>query len=55
MNTGTASSSYRNLVLLACCQALLQANASALAALSGLVGYDFVTNKALATLGGRHT
>jgi len=50
MNMGV-STSYRNIVLLACCQALLQANASALAALSGLVGYDFVTNKALATLG----
>ena len=51
MNTEIASGSRRNIVLLACCQALLQANAAALAALSSLVGYEFATNKALATLG----
>jgi predicted MFS family arabinose efflux permease len=45
------STSYRNIFLLACCQALLLANSAGLAALTGLVGYEFAANKALATLG----
>jgi predicted MFS family arabinose efflux permease len=44
------SISYRNIFLLACCQALLLANSAGLAALTGLVGYEFAANKALATL-----
>jgi hypothetical protein len=43
--------SYHNVLLLACCQALLLANASGLASLSALVGYELTANKAFATLG----
>jgi MFS family permease len=43
--------SYRDIFLLACCQALLLANASGLVSLSGLVGYSLADQKALATLG----
>src|ERR1700676_2547126 len=43
--------SYRDIALLACCQALLLSNNSGLIAMNGLVGYALVENKALATLG----
>jgi MFS family permease len=43
--------SYRDVFLLACCQALLLANASGLISLNGLVGYELASNKSLATLG----
>lgn len=41
----------RNVLLLACCQALLLTNGSGLIAMNGLVGYSLVDAKALATLG----
>ena len=43
--------SYRDIALLACCQALLLVNNAGLIAMNGLVGYSLVDNKALATLG----
>ncbi len=43
--------SYRDIVLLACCQALLLTNAAGLIAMNGLVGYALADTKALATLG----
>jgi MFS family permease len=43
--------SYRDIALLACCQALLLVNNSGLIAMNGLVGYALVDNKAFATLG----
>jgi predicted MFS family arabinose efflux permease len=43
--------SYRDIFLLACCQALLLVNNSALIAMNGLVGYALAANKALATVG----
>jgi MFS family permease len=43
--------SYRDIVLLACCQALLLVNNSGLIAMNGLVGYSLVENKIYATLG----
>ena len=43
--------SYRDIFLLACCQALLLVNNSALIAMNGLVGYALAGNKALATAG----
>jgi len=43
--------SYRDIALLACCQALLLINNSGLIAMNGLVGYALVENKAFATLG----
>ena len=43
--------SYRDIFLLACCQALLITNASGLIAMNGLVGYSLADTKALATLG----
>jgi MFS family permease len=45
------STSYRNVFLLACCQALLLTNASGLITMNGLVGYSLVDAKAIATLG----
>lgn len=45
------ATSYRNLFLLACCQALLLTNAAGLIAMNGIVGYALVDTKALATLG----
>ncbi|MCC7327056.1 MAG: MFS transporter [Burkholderiales bacterium] len=45
------TTSYRNLFLLACCQALLLTNASGLISMNGLVGYSLVDTKTLATLG----
>ncbi len=43
--------SYRDIALLACCQALLLVNNASLIAMNGLVGYALVENKAFATLG----
>jgi MFS family permease len=43
--------SYRDISLLACCQALLLVNNSALISMNGLVGYALAPTKALATLG----
>jgi MFS family permease len=43
--------SYRDIVLLACCQALLLVNNSGLIAMNGLVGYSLVDNKLFATIG----
>ena len=45
------TTSYRNVFLLACCQALLLTNAAGLIAMNGLVGYSLVDTKTLATLG----
>jgi MFS family permease len=45
------TTSYRNIFLLACCQALLLTNASGLIAMNGLVGYSLVEAKTIATLG----
>jgi len=42
---------YRNILLLACCQALLLTNAAGLIAMSALVGFSLTETKALATLG----
>src|SRR5256884_9682169 len=43
--------SYRDIFLLACCQALLLVNNAALIAMNGLVGYALAPSKSLATLG----
>src|SRR5215472_8024987 len=43
--------SYRDVALLACCQALLLINNARLIAMNGLVGYALAESKALATLG----
>jgi MFS family permease len=43
--------SYREIALLACCQALLLINSAGLISMNGLVGYSLVENKAFATLG----
>lgn len=43
--------SYRDIALLACCQALLLINNAGLISMNGLVGYALVDNKAFATLG----
>ncbi len=43
--------SYRDIALLACCQALLLVNNSGLIAMNGLVGYSLVDDKMFATLG----
>jgi MFS family permease len=43
--------SYRDIFLLACCQALLLVNASGLTAMNGLVGYALAGDKAFATAG----
>ena len=42
---------YRNILLLACCQALLLTNAAGLIAMSALVGFSLTETKTLATLG----
>jgi MFS family permease len=44
------NSSRRNVVLLACCQALLLTNAVTLVAINGLAGFALASNKAFATL-----
>ncbi len=46
-----ARTSYRDIFLLACCQALLLTNASGLITMNGLVGYALAEQKAWATLG----
>ncbi|HEV8501967.1 MAG TPA: MFS transporter [Casimicrobiaceae bacterium] len=43
--------SYRNIFLLACCQALLLTNGAGLIAMNGLVGYSLTDTKLLATFG----
>src|SRR4029450_8374125 len=43
--------SYRDIFLLACCQALLLTNAAGLISMNGLVGYALAETKTLATLG----
>ena len=43
--------SYRDVFLLACCQALLLTNPAGLITMNGLVGYRLTDTKALATLG----
>ena len=43
--------SYRNIFLLACCQALLLVNSSSLITMNGLIGFSLTDRKALATLG----
>jgi MFS family permease len=43
--------SYRDVFLLGCCQALLLTNSSGLISLNGLVGYELASQKPLATLG----
>ena len=43
--------SYRDIFLLACCQALLLVNNAGLIAMQGLIGYSLADNKALATFG----
>jgi MFS family permease len=43
--------SYRDIALLACCQALLLVNNSGLITMNGLVGFALVDNKTFATLG----
>ena len=45
------ATSYRNIFLLALCQALLLTNASGLISMNALVGYSLVDAKTLATLG----
>lgn len=45
------TTSYRNVFLLACCQALLLTNASGLITMNALVGYSLVDAKFIATLG----
>jgi predicted MFS family arabinose efflux permease len=45
------TTSYRNIFLLACCQALLLTNSAGLISMNGLVGYSLVDTKTLATLG----
>jgi MFS family permease len=43
--------SYREILLLACCQALLLVNSAGLISMNGLIGYALADNKAFATLG----
>jgi len=45
------ATSYRNIFLLATCQALLLTNAAGLISMNGLVGYSLVDTKTIATLG----
>ena len=45
------TTSYRDIFLLSCCQALLLVNAAGLITMNGLVGYSLTDQKALATLG----
>ena len=45
------TTSYRNIFMLACCQALLLTNSAGLIAMNALVGYSLVDTKMLATLG----
>jgi MFS family permease len=43
--------SYRDIFLLACCQALLLVNSASLITMNGLIGFSLTEHKALATLG----
>ncbi len=45
------TTSYRNIFLLACCQALLLTNAAGLISMNALVGFSLTDIKTLATLG----
>ena len=45
------TTSYRDIFLLSCCQALLLVNAAGLITMNGLVGYALTDRKTLATLG----
>ncbi len=47
----TLKTSRRDIFLLACCQALLLANASGLISMNGLIGFSLAKTKALATFG----
>jgi MFS family permease len=47
----TMRTSYRDVFLLACCQALLLTNSAGLVTMNGLIGYSLAETKALATLG----
>jgi uncharacterized membrane protein len=46
----TVRTSYRDIFLLPCCQALLLVNAAGLITMNGLVGYSLTDYKTLATL-----
>ena len=45
------TTSYRDIFLLACCQALLLTNAAGLISMNALVGYSLVDVETIATLG----
>jgi MFS family permease len=45
------TTSYRDIFLLACCQALLLVNGAGLISMNGLIGYELATDKSFATLG----
>jgi predicted MFS family arabinose efflux permease len=45
------TTSYRDIFLLACCQALLLVNGAGLISMNGLIGYELVADKSFATLG----
>jgi hypothetical protein len=47
----TMRTSYRDIFLLACCQALLLVNNAGLIAVNGLVGYALTDDQAFATAG----
>lgn len=47
----TPTTSYRNVALLACCQALLLTNGAGLTSMTALIGYEIAPQKTLATLG----
>src|SRR5512132_3670816 len=46
-----SSTSYRNIALLAACQALLLTNAAGLTSMFAVIGYSLVEAKSIATLG----
>jgi MFS family permease len=45
------ATSYRDIFLLACCQALLLVNGAGLISMNGLIGYELAADKSFATLG----
>jgi len=45
------TTSYRDIFLLACCQALLLVNGAGLISMNGLIGYGLAADKSFATLG----
>jgi predicted MFS family arabinose efflux permease len=45
------TTSYRDIFLLACCQALLLVNGAGLISMNGLIGYELAADKSFATLG----